>query len=63
MQLKSTELQKIVDEKPETMELSFPFENGEMTVELVKNNILTTDFQLRRIKELRHIRRASIIKG
>lgn len=46
MQLKSTELQKIVDEKPETMELSFPFENGEMTVELVKNNILTTDFQV-----------------
>jgi hypothetical protein len=28
------------------MELSFPFENGEMTVELVKNNILTTDFQV-----------------
>ena len=46
MQLKSTELQKIVNEKPQSMELTFPFENGEVTVELVKNNILTNDFQV-----------------
>lgn len=46
MQLISNELQKIVNDKPETMELTFPFEDSEITVELVKNNILTNDFQV-----------------
>lgn len=46
MQLKSGELERIMNEKPETMEMSFPFEDGELTVELVKENILTTDFQV-----------------
>jgi len=46
MQLKPSELQAIVNDKPEAMELTFPFEDRELTVELVKNNILTTDFQV-----------------
>jgi len=46
MQLKPSELQTIVNEKPQAMELSFPFEGREITVELVKNNILTNDFQV-----------------
>ena len=46
MQLKSSELQTIVNDKPQAMELTFPFEDREVTVELVKNNILTNDFQV-----------------
>lgn len=46
LKLKSSELQTIVSEKPEALELSFPFEDREITVELVKNDILTTDFQV-----------------
>lgn len=46
MQLKPSELQTIVNDKPETIELTFPFEDRELTVELVKNNILTNDFQV-----------------
>lgn len=46
LKLKSSELQTIVSEKPEALELSFPFEDREITVELVKNTILTTDFQI-----------------
>jgi len=46
MQLKSSELQKIVSEKPQAMELSFPFEDGELTVELVKNDIFAGGFKV-----------------
>lgn len=46
MQLKPSELQTIVDDKPQAMEITFPFEGRELTVELVQNNILTTDFQV-----------------
>jgi len=46
MQLKSSELQKIVNEKPETMEMDFPFENGAITVELVKNDIFAGGFKV-----------------
>lgn len=46
MQLKPAELQTIVNDKPETIELTFPFEDRELTVELVRNNILTNDFQV-----------------
>lgn len=46
MQLKPSELQTIVNEKPQAMELTFPFEGREITVELIKNNILTNDFQV-----------------
>lgn len=46
MKLQPSQLQKIVDERPETLEMTFPFEDGEMVVELVKENILTNDFQV-----------------
>jgi len=46
MQLKTQELQTIITQKPEAMELTFPFEGRELTVELVRNNILTPDFQV-----------------
>ncbi|AZI54570.1 T9SS C-terminal target domain-containing protein [Epilithonimonas vandammei] len=46
MQLKTTELQKIVNEKPQTMEMNFPFEDGEITVELVKNDIFAAGFKV-----------------
>ncbi|KFC22235.1 zinc metalloprotease [Epilithonimonas lactis] len=46
MQLKPSELQTIVDEKPEALELTFPFEGADITVELVKNNIFTNDFKV-----------------
>ncbi len=44
MQLKQAEISKIVNEKPETMEITFPFEGKTLTVELVKNNIFTDNF-------------------
>ncbi|WP_379969032.1 T9SS type A sorting domain-containing protein [Epilithonimonas sp. UC225_85] len=53
MQLKPSELQTIVNEKPEAMELTFPFEGRELTVELVKNNILTNDFEVETDKGIR----------
>lgn len=46
MQLKPAVLESIVNDKPQAMELTFPYEGGELTVELVKNNILTNDFQV-----------------
>ena len=46
MQLQPAELQKILEDKPTALELTFPYENGELTLELVKNNIFTTDFQV-----------------
>ncbi|WP_027384612.1 T9SS type A sorting domain-containing protein [Epilithonimonas caeni] len=46
MQLKTAELQRIVSEKPQVMELSFPFEGGDLTVELVKNDIFAGGFKV-----------------
>ncbi len=46
MQLKSAEIAKIVAERPEAMEMTFPFEGKDMTVELVKNEIFTHDFKV-----------------
>ncbi|MPS73554.1 MAG: T9SS type A sorting domain-containing protein [Chryseobacterium sp.] len=46
MQLKTAELQRIVSEKPQAMELSFPFEGGDLTVELVKNDIFAGGFKV-----------------
>lgn len=46
MQLKTSELQTIINDKPKALEMSFPYEGGELTVELVRNNILTNDFQV-----------------
>ncbi|SDF00545.1 T9SS type A sorting domain-containing protein [Epilithonimonas hungarica] len=46
MQLKTAELQRIVSEKPQAMELSFPFEGGDVTVELIKNDIFAGGFKV-----------------
>lgn len=43
-QLKTAELSRLLSDKPEGMELSFPFEGKTITVELVKNKIFTDDF-------------------
>lgn len=53
MRLKSTDLEKIVTEKPQAMEISLPYGNGEIAVELVKNNIFTTDFEVQTDKGIR----------
>lgn len=44
MQLKKSEVQRINAERPEALEMSFPFEGQNVTVELVRNNFLTHDF-------------------
>ncbi|MDP9956474.1 hypothetical protein J2X97_002133 [Epilithonimonas hungarica] len=46
MQLKTAELQRIVSEKPQAMEFSFPFEGGDVTVELIKNDIFAGGFKV-----------------
>lgn len=46
MQLNKSEIQKINSERPETLEMSFPFEGENITVELVKNNFFTNDFKV-----------------
>lgn len=44
MQVKKAELKNIINDKPEFLELTFPFEGGEIAVELYKVNIFTQDF-------------------
>lgn len=46
MTVNSSQLEKILNDKPDLIEMTFPFEGGDLTVELVKNNILTNDFQV-----------------
>src|SRR5690606_32510576 len=46
MQLSRTEIQRISAERPEALEMSFPFEGKDITVQLVKNNFLTHDFKV-----------------
>ncbi|MBB6370188.1 T9SS type A sorting domain-containing protein [Chryseobacterium shigense] len=47
MNLKSAELKKLVQEKPEYLEISFPFDGDrQITVELYKNQIFTNDFKV-----------------
>lgn len=46
MKLNTTELQRINTERPEALEMSFPFEGKTITVELVKNNFFTNDFKV-----------------
>lgn len=46
LKMQSTELSKIVAQKPEAMEISFPFEGKSVTVQLVKNMIFTDDFKI-----------------
>lgn len=46
LQLNNAKLRKIVDEKPEAMELTYPYENSEMIVELVKVDIFSIGFNI-----------------
>lgn len=46
MKLNKTEIQRITSEKPDALEMSFPFEGKSITVQLVKNNIFTSDFKV-----------------
>lgn len=42
----SKQLKKIVHDKPEFLEISFPFDGKEITLELYKNQIFTNDFKV-----------------
>lgn len=46
LQLNTAKLRKIVDEKPEAMELTYPYENSEIIVELVKVDIFSIGFNI-----------------
>lgn len=46
MQLKKTEIKRIINEKPDILEISFPFEGNTVTVELVKNNLFAEGFKV-----------------
>ena len=46
MKLNKSEIQRINFEKPEALEMTFPFEGKNITVDLVKNNFFTNDFKV-----------------
>ena len=46
MELNKNEIQRINTERPEAMEMTFPFEGKNITVELVKNTFFTHDFKI-----------------
>ncbi|PRB85522.1 zinc metalloprotease [Chryseobacterium culicis] len=47
MSLKSSELKRLITEKPEFLEISFPFDGGrQITVEMYRHQILTNDFKV-----------------
>ncbi|GEN74698.1 M12 family metallo-peptidase [Chryseobacterium hagamense] len=46
LNLDSRQLRKLVYEKPDYLEISFPFDGRIMTVELYKNQIFTKDFKI-----------------
>lgn len=46
MQLNKSEIQRVNTERPDALEMTFPFEGKTITVELVKNNFLTQDFKV-----------------
>ncbi|STC96701.1 hypothetical protein [Chryseobacterium carnipullorum] len=47
MNVKSAQLKRLVAEKPDYLEISFPFEGDkQITVELYKNQIFTNDFKV-----------------
>lgn len=46
MKLNTTEIQRINTERPEALEMSFPFEGKNITVELIKNAFFTNDFKV-----------------
>lgn len=44
LELNSEELQRLMNEMPETIQLSFPYKEGQLSVELFRKNILTEGF-------------------
>lgn len=47
LSLKSAELKRLIKEKPDFLEITFPFEGGKkITVEMYKHQILTNDFKV-----------------
>lgn len=46
LKLNKTQLSQIISQKPQALELTYPFENGEMTVELVKVDIFSNGFNV-----------------
>lgn len=46
IRVKSKELKKLLYDKPETLEISFPFDGKLVTVELYKSEIFTRDFKV-----------------
>lgn len=46
MKLNKSEINRITSERPEALEMTFPFEGKTIAVELVKNNFLTPDFKV-----------------
>lgn len=52
LKLDSRKLSKIVSERPEAVEMTFPFEDRELTVELVKVDIYSNDFKVETNKKV-----------
>lgn len=46
LHIDARQLKKLVYEKPEYLEISFPFDGKQITVELYKNQIFTSDFKV-----------------
>lgn len=46
MKLNKSEISRIISEKPDALEMTFPFEGKNISLELVKNNIFTQDFKV-----------------
>lgn len=46
MQVDKSEITKIISQKPEALEFSFPFEGREVTVQLLKNNLFADGFRV-----------------
>ena len=52
LKLEGKKLSEILSERPLAVELSFPFEDGELTVEMVKVDIYSSDFKLETNKKI-----------
>lgn len=46
LKLNKSQLSQVVSQKPQALELTYPFENREMTVELVKVDIFSNEFNI-----------------
>ncbi len=46
LKLNKSQLSQIVSQKPQALELTYPFENGDMTVELIRVDIFSNEFSI-----------------